>query len=294
MKTILSENKLNSLESKVIIITGASSGIGKNLAFALVKYKPKLVLVARRKKKLMQVVKTLEKKKIKVLPIIGDVRDREVREQITNLSLQVFGRIDYLINNAGLGKADLFVEQSESDIDEMIETNLLSLIKLTKNIVPIMKDQNSGRIINMSSTLALLPVFPFSVYCATKSAVKTFSDALRFEVQKYGIKVSTVLPGPYDTEFNDVAGISGEKTLCFKVDSLINKMERLLLKPKNNLIQPWYFKLLIWLSQNFGFIRNRALSSIAYSIYNAKQENQIQNSFKRLKEKEIEIKTRSQ
>ena len=125
-------------ESKVIIITGASSGIGKAVSLALVKYKPKLVLVARRKKKLLHTASLLKKHKIKTLSIVGDVRNRNDRMKIIDLALKTFGRIDVLINNAGVGKANLFLEQPEEEIDQLIETNILSLIKMTHAVVPIM------------------------------------------------------------------------------------------------------------------------------------------------------------
>ena len=150
-------------DGKVVLITGASSGIGKNVALALANYGTKLVIVARREKKLMQTTRQLRKLKIIVLPIIGDIRTRADRARIIELSLKNFGRIDVLINNAGLGKANLFLEQPISEIDELIETNILGLVKMSKLVIPIMKEQNDGHIINLSSSLALLPVYPFAV-----------------------------------------------------------------------------------------------------------------------------------
>ena len=120
-------------EGKVIMVTGASSGIGKAVCSALTKYNPKYVIIARRKKKLLQTANFLKKQNLEVLPIIGDVRNRDDREKFIDLTIQRFGRIDVLINNAGLGKANLFSEQPETEIDQLIETNILSLIKMTKH-----------------------------------------------------------------------------------------------------------------------------------------------------------------
>ena len=210
-------------DEKVVLITGASSGIGKNVALTLANYGAKIIIVARREKKLLQTTRQLRKLKIKVLPIVGDIRDRDVRARIIENSLKKFGRIDVLINNAGLGKASLFLEQPISEIDELIETNVLGLIKMSKLVIPIMKEQNKGLIINISSSLALLPVYPFAVYCATKSAVKTFSDCIRDEVKEYGIKVSTVFPGPYDTEFHKVAGLDDSSFQNYSVSKLAER-----------------------------------------------------------------------
>ena len=120
---------------KVVLITGASSGIGKSVAMELANYGVKLTIVARREKKLKQTARQLRKLKVKVLPIVGDVRNRDDRTQIVEQTLKKFGRIDVLINNAGLGKANLFLEQPTHEIDELIETNILSLIKMSQLVL---------------------------------------------------------------------------------------------------------------------------------------------------------------
>ena len=278
-------------EGKVIIITGASSGIGKAVALALAEYKPKLILVARRKKKLLYTVNLLKKLKIKAIPIVGDVRNREDREKIIDVTLDQFGRIDVLINNAGLGKANLFLNQPEEEIDQLIETNILSLIKMTHAVVSIMEQQGEGHIINVSSSLALLPVYPFAVYCATKSAVKVFSDSIRQELRNYGIIVSTVLPGPYDTEFNKVSGLNDKIVKGSDVDKLAHKIAQLLVKPKNNLIQPNSFIPLLWITEKFRFLKDKITLQIANQINKARLVNIDKQKMEKQisKEKEIEI-----
>ena len=255
---------------KVVLITGASSGIGKNVALTLANYGTTLIIVARREKKLLQTTRQLRKLKIKVLPIVGDIRNRDDRARIIEHSLKKFGRIDVLINNAGLGKANLFLEQPISEIDELIETNILGLIKMSKLVIPIMKEQNEGHIINLSSSLAFLPVYPFAVYCATKSAVKTFSDCIRDEVKAYGIKVSTVFPGPYGTEFHKVAGLDDSSYPSYSVSKLSEKIAKLVIKPKENLIQPWFFIPIVWMATRFRFIRRKITLPISKSIMEGK------------------------
>ena len=278
-------------DSKVIIITGASSGIGKAVALALVKYKPKLVLTARRKRKLYHTANLLKKQKLKVLPIVSDIRDREDRTRIIELTLKMFGRIDVLINNAGLGKTNLFLNQPEEEIDELIETNILSLIKMTHAVVPIMEEQGDGNIINISSSLAMLPVYPFAVYCATKSAVKVFGDCIRQELKDYGISVSTVLPGPYNTEFNKISGLNDEIVNGKDVDKLAKRIAELTVKPKNNLIQPKSFIPLLWTTEKFRFLKEKISLKIAEQIYKARIANTKKIKFEetKLKEKEIEL-----
>lgn len=277
------------LKNITIVITGASSGIGKSLALALAPLKPNLVLVARREKKLKQTALTLRKQKVKHITIVGDVRNRDDREKIIEKTLNTYGRIDVFVNNAGLGKANLFLEQPEQEIDELIETNILSLVKMTHSILPIMKEQGEGHIINLSSTLALLPVYPFAVYCATKSAVKTFSDCIREEVREYGVRVSTVLPGPYDTEFNKVANIGVSDFKGYDVEKLVKKIVKLILKPKDNLIQPWHFVPLVWLAKISESFKKKVTSSIAASIFKAKVITSLETKTKKEKEEKIEL-----
>ena len=287
-KTIAQKGK-GLLNNSTIVITGASSGIGKYLSLALAPLKPNLVIVARREKKLQQTAYQLKKQKIKFISIVGDVRNKEDRERIIDMTVRTFGRIDVLVNNAGLGKANLFMEQPENEIDELIETNILSLIKLTQSVLPIMKDQGGGHIINLSSTLALLPAYPFAVYCATKSAVKTFSDCIRAEVSKYGIKVSTVLPGPYNTEFNQVANIGKSDFKGYNVEKLVKKIVKLIKKPKDNLIQPWQFIPIIRIAGIFDGFKDKVSSSIAESILNAKIKTSLELKNEKEKKEEIKI-----
>ena len=263
------KKKDSSLKGKVIIITGASSGIGKAVALSLAKYDPKLVIFARREKKLLQTAKALKREGIKLLPLTGDIRNPEDRERLVDYTLKAFGRIDVLINNAGLGRANLFVEQPESEIDELIETNFLSVVKLTQKVSQAMKEQQSGHIVNLSTSLVMLPAYPFAVYCATKSAIMTFGDAIRKEMQGYGVSVSTVFPGPYNTAFHEVAHCDKNKFAVYEVQKLAEKIVGLLLKPKDNLIQPWFFSIYAWLSKRSKLFKKKVSSEIGDAILNS-------------------------
>ena len=290
MSKVTSNKKRNELEGMVVIITGGSSGIGKHLALALVPLKPKLVIVARRERKLMQTARLLKKQTIKVLPIVGDVRNPEDRKKISEFTLKAFGRIDVLVNNAGLGKVNLFIEQPEEEINELIDTNVLGLMKLTQIILPIMKEQRKGHIINLSSTLALFPPYSLAVYSATKSAVKTFSDCIREEVKDYGISISTVFPGPYDTEFNEVAGMGRSSFKGFDVRKLASRIAKLVEKPKGELIQPWIFVPLVWLARRFPFIHRKTAKWIASSIWKGKKQTEKELAIEKELEKKEKIK----
>ncbi|MCK4972727.1 MAG: SDR family NAD(P)-dependent oxidoreductase [Candidatus Heimdallarchaeota archaeon] len=276
-------------EGLIIIITGASSGIGKAVALKLAESKPKIVIVARRQKELMKTAHAVKRKGAKVLPIIGDVRNREDRERVVNLTMKAFGYIDVLINNAGLGKANLFIDQPDEEINELIETNILALIKLTHEVLPIMKNQGKGHIINLSSTLALLPTYPFAVYCATKAAVKTFSDCIREEVKEHGINISTVYPGPYDTGFGKVAGYGRSGFQGYDALKLAEHIAKLVSKPKDNLIKPWFFVPLVWVTKFSRRLKRKVIAGIADEIIKAKRETDLTMKLEEEKQEEIEI-----
>lgn len=290
MNTVEKGKKVNSkLKGKVIIITGASSGIGKAVALSLVKYQPKMVIFARREKKLMNTARTLKRQGIKLLPIVGDIRNREDRVKLVEFTLRAFGTIDVLINNAGLGRASLFVDQPEEEIDELIETNFLSLVKLTQKVAQVMKEQQNGHIINLSTSLVMLPAYPFAVYCATKSAIMTFGDSIRKEMQDYGVSVSTVFPGPYNTEFHEVAHCDKEKFAVYDTQKLANKIVKLLLKPKDNLIQPWFFSIYSWLSKRSKRFKKKVSNEIGDSILKAKQakKNELKIEKEQIKREKV-------
>lgn len=286
------EVKDSPIRDKVVVITGASSGIGRAVSLALAEHKPKLVIVARRKKKLMQTAKDLRRLGLKVLPITADVRDSDDRNSIIDFSITAYGSIDVFINNAGLGKVNLFLEQPEEEINELIDTNIVSLIKLTQKAAKVMKEQGHGHIINLSSTLAMLPTYPFAVYSATKSAVKTFDDCIREEMLGHGILISTVLPGPYNTEFNQVANIGNASFKGYKVAKLAQEIVKLILNPKENLIQPKMFRLLIWITKRSKKFKKKVVSGIASQIIAGKHVTDRElTSEKEVIETELQIVT---
>lgn len=188
---------------KVIVITGASSGIGEATAIRLAKEGHKIVLAARREEKLKDL-----KNKIgdtdKVLIIKTDVTNRKDVETLIKSTMDKFGRVDVLINNAGLMPLSFIEEGRVEDWDRMIDVNLKGLLYGINEVVPIMKKQMSGHIINVSS-VAGRRVFPAAaVYCATKFGVNAITEGLRQELSaKYKIKVTSIEPGATKTELQN-------------------------------------------------------------------------------------------
>jgi len=197
---------MKSLEGKVVLITGASSGIGKSCAKEFAKLKCKLILIARRKEKLDTFAEELKKEfQIEILTFKVDVRDFEqVKNFYDNLS-EDWKQIEILVNNAGLARGlDKFYEGKIEDWNEMIDTNIKGLVYVSRVVAPQMVERRSGHIINIGST-AGHDTYPMgNVYAATKFAVKALSQSFRIDILDKGIKVSSVDPGMVETEFSKV------------------------------------------------------------------------------------------
>ncbi|KAJ9623288.1 hypothetical protein H2203_006228 [Taxawa tesnikishii (nom. ined.)] len=202
------------LEGKTIVVTGASSGIGRSTAFEFARTSPKnlkLVLTARREDTLKQVAEDIKKEVgdgVKVLPVKLDVSNAsEVKSFVQNLP-EEFRGIDVLVNNAGLVKGVAKAgEIDPEDIDIMYKTNVNGLINMTQAVLPIFKqrpDGGAGDIINVGSIAGREPYPGGSIYCSTKAAVRSFTDAMRRELIATRIRVIEVDPGQVETEFSVV------------------------------------------------------------------------------------------
>jgi short-subunit dehydrogenase len=205
---------METLQSPVVIITGASSGIGEAASRRLFGSGFHVVLAARRAERLQSLQAELEQPSrmasterdpSRVLTVTADITKKEDRERLVSEAMRVFGRIDGLVNNAGFGQRGPIELVSVENIRQIFETNLFSLIALTQLVIPIMREQGKGRIVNVGSVAGRI-ARPFSsVYDATKHALEAVTDGLRGEMSPFGIRVSLIQPGFILTEFLDVA-----------------------------------------------------------------------------------------
>jgi len=195
------------MKSKTILITGATSGIGKATALLLAKQNHQLILTGRREKKLTALAKRINaKSKKEVHTLAFDVRNLGAVTKAIKAVQKKVKNIDVLINNAGLAKGKDPIHKGKiDDWETMIDTNLKGLLYMTRLISPAMVKRKSGQIINVASS-AGKDVYPDgNVYCATKHAVDALSKAMRIDLHKHGIKVGQVAPGHVeDTEFASV------------------------------------------------------------------------------------------
>ena len=189
---------------QVAIITGASSGIGEATAEALAGDGIQVVLTARRAEKLEAVADRIESNGGDALVVPADVTDDDALDSLVETVKDEFGRIDVLVNGAGFG---LYGSVEETPIDEaryQFDVNMFGLARLTQLVIPVMREQRSGTIINISSMGGKVWYPMGAWYHATKHALEGWSDCLRYELAPHGIDVVVVEPGLIDTEWGDI------------------------------------------------------------------------------------------
>lgn len=187
------------MTQQVALVTGASSGIGQAIAQTLAKQGFYVFAAARRMDRLEKMRGT------NLEPLALDVTDEQSIQSAVAVVLQRKGRIDVLVNNAGYGLYGTVEGVTEAEARKLFEVNVFGLAKMTRAVLPVLRAQRSGRIINMSSVAGKVSTPMAGWYSGSKHAVEALSDALRGEVQSFGIKVVVIEPGAIKTEFDEIA-----------------------------------------------------------------------------------------
>lgn len=190
--------------SKIWFITGSARGIGAEVAKAALAAGDRVVATGRKLDQLQAVYADYGDR---VLTVALDVADEAQAVAAVQAAVDRFGRIDVLVNNAGFGQLGLFEEIEAADVERQFATNVFGLFHVTRAVLPVMRRQRSGRILNLSSIGGVLGFAGASVYCAAKFAVEGFSDSLAPEVTPFGIHVTVVEPGFFRTDFLDGSSV---------------------------------------------------------------------------------------
>ena len=198
------------IAGKVVIVTGASSGVGEATAWEFGKWKARTVVTARRAQRLERLAERIYDAGGVALPVPADLTDPQQIANLIRETRSTFGRIDVLVNIAGWGHYDWFEEQTHETLRRQYEVNVIGMGELIRQVLPVMKEQRSGIIINMSSYASKISVPPLTVYSSTKSAIESLSDGLRRELAPWGIKVIRIHPSAVTgTEFKEKAIADG-------------------------------------------------------------------------------------
>ena len=191
------------LDGKVALVTGASSGIGEATALALAEEGARVVAAARRKDRLERLVKRITERGGQALPLVVDVADETQVRAMVQRTQQTWGRVDILVNDAGVAQVGPIDGANTQDWREMVNINLLGLMYATHAVLPLMKAQGSGHIVNISSKAGRRVGEGMGVYSATKWGVGAFSEALRQEVAPQHVRVTVIEPGVVATEMQE-------------------------------------------------------------------------------------------
>ena len=194
------------LSGKTAIVTGSSRGIGRSTVLALAGAGASVIGVSRSPDQSLTgpnglLTDQITKHGPSYRHISGDVREGTVAEEAAAAAMQINGRIDILVNNAGVGSYADFDTYGEADYDEIMDTNMRSTFVFTKEVVPVMKRQRGGLIVQISSQAGLRGFTQEAIYCASKHAQVGFTRALRLELQPFGVKVGVICPAGVRTDF---------------------------------------------------------------------------------------------
>ncbi|MBL8090065.1 MAG: SDR family oxidoreductase [Anaerolineales bacterium] len=256
------------VKGKVVIVTGASSGIGEATAREFGKEGAKVVLAARRVDKLQTLAEEINKMGTEALVVQADLSKLEDIQKLVSETLTKFNRIDILVNNAGFGRLD-WLENLDpvKDIQAQIDVNVMGVIQTTRQVLPVMMKQRSGSIINMCSMAGLVATPTYTIYAASKHAVHGFSEALRREVKPWGIDVSLVYPGGVVTEFASHAGIKRKtnattpKFMLLTAEQVAQAVVKLVRHPKRMWILPWMWSFTVFMNRFLpGLVDNTTIN----------------------------------
>jgi short-subunit dehydrogenase len=225
------------LKGKVAIVTGASRGIGKALASTAASLGASLVIAARQAGPLKETADELSRThNVKVVPVACDVMKLGDLENLVAKTKEAFGKIDILINNAGVSSQYPFEKQPIEDFEKLAYTNYLGYVRLIRLVINDMIAQKSGAIINMVSGSTLVDPVPrtFIVYSSLKVGLRAFSKGLFWELRDHGIKVTSILPGVTDTELTGkLSNISEDKSRLMGTEAIEGALRFALTVPAN-------------------------------------------------------------
>jgi short-subunit dehydrogenase len=253
-------------KNKVVLITGASSGIGKQTAIEFAKLGSNIILVARRKDKLEQVENELKQFNVNTLVCTCDVSKKDQVEKMSKIVLEKFNSIDILVNNAGFAIYGSVSDLSIDEIESQMETNYFGMIYCVKNFLPLMLKKKSGHIVNVASVGASFSVPGVSSYCATKFAMLGFSEGLKHELYGTGVGLTVVSPIMVRTPLFEHPSFTNFSKFSTGVSLSSETVAKTIIKASNSsrleIVVPSVARAVIWFKQTFPFLINPIVGRI--------------------------------
>ncbi len=263
-------------KDKVVLITGASSGIGRASAILFARKGANIILVARKKEKLDEIDKELKKYNVSTLVCECDVSNKSQVKEISKTVLEKFNSIDILVNNAGFAIYGSVSDLTTEEIESQMSTNYFGMIYCIKNFLPSMIEKKSGHIVNVASVAGSFGLPGIASYCASKFAMLGFSEGLKHELKGTGVGITVVSPIMVRTNFFDHQ--SFEKMPKYSPTSLsAETVAKAILKaansPRLEIIVPSVVRIAVWMKSTFPYLINPILGSAFKKQLNNKEEN---------------------
>ncbi len=244
--------RVATLRGEVALVTGASSGIGAATAIELANRGARVVLAARRADELEAIAHTIQASGREVIAVPTNVMDAKQVERLAQRAIEAFGRVDVLVNNAGVGSRELLVNAAPDEIAQIVGVNLLGAMLLTRALLPGMLERRHGAIISVASVAGLIATDP--LYSATKFGIRGFSLSLRRELLGTGVSASLVSPGFIRTPLT-----AGRRTRMPGPDIVARAIADLPVRPRREVIVPGRYRMAIWAERTLPWLADRAL-----------------------------------
>lgn len=195
----------SALRGKVVLVVGASRGLGRAVALGAARSGARVAVIARSKPDLEALRRQVEDEGgVSPLLLTADVKDSGALESAVAETRRAYGRVDAGVYSAGVGYFEPVIGMPEERWDDTLDTNLKGAFLFTRTVLPVMQAQGGGQLIYVSSRLAAEPIGRYAAYCASKAGLRAFADVMAREAAPQGVRVTTILPGLIDTEFSDV------------------------------------------------------------------------------------------
>lgn len=243
-----------SLAGSRVLLTGASSGIGRALALELARRQAKLIAVARRAALLDELAQQVEALGAEIVTLPGDVTDDSVRQAALLRAQEIYGGLDVLINNAGVGALGLFESADEERLRRVMEVNFFAPAAMTRAALPLLRHGNQPLVVNIGSILGYRAIPRMSEYCASKFALTGLSEALTAEFSRLGIRVLLVSPGRTESEFQqNLLTTRGESHWpglpTTPTDAVARQIVRAMERGRKRLFPNWSAQWMYWASR---------------------------------------------
>ena len=263
-------------KDKVVLITGASSGIGRASAIKFAKKGASIILVARRKEKIDQVANDLEKFNVSTLVCECDVSDKSQVKKMSKTVLEKHESVDVLVNNAGFAIYGSVSNLTTEEIESQMATNYFGMVYCIKNFLPSMIKKKSGHIVNVASVAGSFGLPGIASYCASKFAMLGFSEGLKYELKGTGVGVTVVSPIMVRTNFFDHSSFENMpkySPTSLSAETVANAILKAANSRRLEIIVPSVVRVAVWMKSTFPYLINPILGSSFKKQLNDKEQN---------------------